>query len=130
MKKNFDQHNTLVILFEKTKTNESSLTASYEKAQIIAKTGNEHTVAENVIKPSFEILVKTMLQQDSVNVLKALPLSNDSIRRRIDEMSLDVESRLVEKLKTSIVMQEASDALNKLQTVTLFRPIRSLQCSW
>ena len=71
-----------------------------------------------------------MLQQDSVNVLKALPLSNDSIRRRIDEMSSDVESRLVEKLKTSIVMQEASDALNKLQTVTLFRPIRSLQCSW
>ena len=26
----------------------------------------------------------------------------------------------------SIVMQEASDALSKLQTVTLFRPIRSL----
>ena len=29
-----------------------------------------------------------------------------------------------------IIMQEASDALSKLQTVTLFRPIRSLQCSW
>ena len=29
-----------------------------------------------------------------------------------------------------IVMQEASDALSKLQTVTLFQPIRSLQCSW
>ena len=29
-----------------------------------------------------------------------------------------------------IVMQEASDALSKLQTVTLFRPIRSFQCSW
>ena len=29
-----------------------------------------------------------------------------------------------------IVMQEARDALSKLQTVTLFRPIRSLQCSW
>ena len=27
-------------------------------------------------------------------------------------------------------MQEASDALSKLQTATLFRPIRSLQCSW
>ena len=29
-----------------------------------------------------------------------------------------------------VLMQEASDALVKLQTVTLFRPIRSLQCSW
>ena len=27
------------------------------------------------------------------------------------------------------VMQETSDTLSKLQTVTLFRPIRSLQCS-
>ena len=42
-----------------------------------------------------------MLQQDSVNVLKALPLSNDSIRRRIDEILSDVESQLIEKLKTS-----------------------------
>ena len=31
---------------------------------------------------------------------------------------------------TCIVMQEASDALSKLQTVTLFRPIRSLQRSF
>ena len=29
-----------------------------------------------------------------------------------------------------LVMQEASDALIKLQAVTLFRPIRSLHCSW
>ena len=28
------------------------------------------------------------------------------------------------------LMQEARDALSKLQTVNLFRPIRSLQCSW
>ena len=75
------------------------MTASHEIAQIITKTGSAHTVAENVIKPSFEILMKTMLQQDSVNVLKALPLRSDSIRRRIDEMSLDVENLLVEKSK-------------------------------
>ena len=60
-----------------------------------------HTVAENVIKPSFEIFIKTVLQQDSVNVLKALPSTNDSIRRRIDKMSSDVESLLVEISKTS-----------------------------
>ena len=70
-------------------------------SQIIAKTGSAHTAAENAIKPSFEIFMKTVLQQDSVNVLKALPLSNDSIRRRIDKMSSDVESLLVEISKTS-----------------------------
>ena len=69
--------------------------------QIIAKTGSAHTVAENIIKSSFEIFIKTVLQQGSENVLKALPLSNDSIRKRIDEMSSDVESLLIEISKTS-----------------------------
>ena len=45
--------------------------------------------------------MKTELQQGSVNVLKALPLSNDSIGKRIDEMSSDVESLLIEISKTS-----------------------------
>ena len=76
-----------------------AFTASYEIWQIIAKTGSAHTVAKNVFKPSFEIFMKTMLQQDSVNALKALSLSNDSIRRRIDEISSDVESQLDKKLK-------------------------------
>ena len=34
------------------------------------------------------------------------------------------------RIKETLLMQEASDTLSKLQTVTLFRPIRSLQCSW
>ncbi|XP_076057270.1 protein FAM200C-like [Oratosquilla oratoria] len=45
--------------------------------------------------------MKTVLQLDSANTLKTIPLSNDSIRRRIDEMSLNVQSQLLEMLKTS-----------------------------
>ena len=98
LRKNFDQRNTLSAYLKKSsQINESGLTASYEIAQIIAKTGSAHTVVENVIQPSFEIILKTMFQQDLVYVLKALPLSNDSIQRRIDEMSSDVERQLDEK---------------------------------
>ena len=64
-------------------------------AQIIAKTESAHTVAENLIELSLEIVMKTKLQRDSVHVFKALPLSDDSIRRRIDEMLSDIESQLV-----------------------------------
>ena len=57
--KNFDQRNTLSAYLKKSlQINESGLTASYEIAQIIAKTGSAHTVAENVVKPSFEIFMK------------------------------------------------------------------------
>ena len=37
---------------------------------------------------------------------------------------------LLEKRMRRQLMPEPSDALSKLQTLTLFRPIRSLQCSW
>ena len=66
--------------------------------------------------------MKTMLQQDSVNVLKVSPLSNDSIRRRIGlsdcltAISSDVESQLVEKLKTSkfsIQLDESTVSYNR-----------------
>ena len=90
--------------------------ASHKIAQIIAKTGSARTAAENVINPSFEIFMKTVLQQDSVNVLKALPLSNDSIRR-IDEMFSDVESLLVEISKTSkfsIQLDESTASDNRV----------------
>ena len=101
LRKNFDQRNTLSSYLKKgSQANKSGLTTSYERAQIIAKTASGHTVAENVIGLFVLILMKTMLQQVSANVLKALPLSNDSIQRRIDKMSSDVESKLVEKSKT------------------------------
>ena len=59
LKKNFDQRSTLsAYLKESSQINESGLTASYEIAQIIAKTGSAHTVVKNVIKPSFEIFMK------------------------------------------------------------------------
>ncbi|XP_076048896.1 protein FAM200B-like [Oratosquilla oratoria] len=72
LKKNFNQQNTLSSYLKKSsQTNEGGLTASYEIAQLVAKTGNAHTVAENV-KPAFEILMKTVLQQDSAITLKTI----------------------------------------------------------
>ncbi len=97
-------------------TTESGLIASYERAQIISKTGSAHTVVENIIWPSFEILMKTVLHQDSGNVLKALPLSNDLIWRRIDKMSFDIENQLVDKLKNnkfSLQIDESTISNNK-----------------
>ena len=57
--KNFDVRSTLSAYLKKSsQINKSSWTASYEIAQIIAKTGSAHTVVENVIKPSFKIFMK------------------------------------------------------------------------
>ncbi len=73
LKINFNQRNTISSFKKKSAvTSESGLIASYDIAQIIAKTGSAHTVAENIIQPSFEILMKIVLHRDSGNVLKGI----------------------------------------------------------
>ena len=47
------------------------------------------------LKPS----ISAVLEKDDKD-RKAMPLSNDTVRRRIDEMSDDIETQLVEKLKS------------------------------
>ncbi|XP_050512849.1 uncharacterized protein LOC126888546 [Diabrotica virgifera virgifera] len=60
----------------------------------IAKTGKNHTTGENLIKPSISAFHKTFLEKDDKNV-KAMPLSNDTVSRRKDEMGKDTEKQLV-----------------------------------
>ncbi|GFY13451.1 uncharacterized protein TNCV_1803221 [Trichonephila clavipes] len=52
---------------------------------------------EYLIKPSISAFLKTVLEKDG-NAGKAMPLSNNTASRRIEEMS-DIETQLVEKLK-------------------------------
>ena len=67
---------------------------------LIARNGKPHTLGEDIIKPALSIFTK-VVQQKSDNDVRLIPLSNDSVRTRIDEMACDVEVQLVEKLRQS-----------------------------
>jgi hypothetical protein len=58
-----------------------------------------HTIGESLIKPSRAAFLKAVLGKDDKYV-KAMPLSNNTVSRRMDEMSEDIEMQLVEELKT------------------------------
>ena len=93
-----------------TATVSHTLEASYEIPLLIAKSGKNHTIGEDLIKPLMSALVKTVLEKDDKEV-KAMPLSNNTVRQRIHEMSQDTEIQLVEKLKSrkfSIQMDETT----------------------
>ena len=69
------------------------LTASYEVAYLIAKQGEPHIIGETLVKPAAMQLAKVMLGKETEHKLSFVPLSNDAIKRRINDISEDILSQ-------------------------------------
>ena len=80
---------------------EGGLIASYKISLNIAKSGKPYTLAEEIVLPAIKDVIEDVMKKDSVNVLKSLPLSANSVKRRIDEMAEDIEHMVVSELKNS-----------------------------
>ena len=66
---------------------------------MIAKVGKPHTIAERLVKPVKLICAKELLGEQAANILQKIPSSNDTVKKRQDEMAENLEEQLVEKLK-------------------------------
>ncbi|XP_043563391.1 zinc finger MYM-type protein 6-like [Chiloscyllium plagiosum] len=75
-------------------TNVDGRVASYNIAKLIAKCGKPHSVGELLVLPAIAEVLSTVLHQEPSMTIKRIPLSNDSVRRRIDEMASNVEDKL------------------------------------
>ena len=75
-------------------TSEKCQKASYKVAYLIAKDKKPHTIGETLIKHSAVAISKIMLGDNIADELKELPLSADTIRRRISEMGQDIKCEL------------------------------------
>ncbi|XP_042205956.1 SCAN domain-containing protein 3-like, partial [Homarus americanus] len=99
LKEKFEKRSTINSLFSaRSASKDRGLEASYEISLLIAKCCKNHTIGENLIKPAMSTFLKVVLEKDDQD-LKSMPLSNNTVSSRIDEMSCDVEVQLVEKLK-------------------------------
>ncbi|GFS91818.1 uncharacterized protein TNCV_2531331 [Trichonephila clavipes] len=90
LKENFEKRTTIKSLFTAhTSTNNRVLETSYQISLFVAKTGKNHTMGENLIKPSISACLKTVLEKDDKDV-KAMPLSKNTVSWRTDEMGEDI----------------------------------------
>ena len=89
------------MLVSTSKRDNDGLLASYNISLLIAKSGKSHTIGEQLILPAVEEVFKTVLHQPVHDILKRIPLSNNTVQRRIDEMSHDVEDFLCTYLQTN-----------------------------
>ncbi|CAI9721398.1 Hypothetical predicted protein [Octopus vulgaris] len=72
--------------------------ASYAVAEIVARKMKSHTIAETVILPACQEIVRIMFGEDAVSELNKIPLSDNIISRRIQDISGDIECNIKSKI--------------------------------
>ena len=77
------------------------LCASYNISLLIAQSGKPHTIEETIILPAVSEVLRTVLHEPPEQVIKSIPLSNNTVKRRVDEMSDNIEEQLCMILKTT-----------------------------
>ena len=75
---------------------------SYNISKLILKLGKVGTSGEDLILPAVKDALEIVLSHsDTSSVMKNAPLSNDTVRRRIDEMVENVEAFLCKLLMSA-----------------------------
>ena len=81
------------------KINEKAFKASFQVAEVVVKSKKPHIIAESLILPACKAIVKEMLGLDAVRGVTKFSLSDNTISRRIDDMSVDIETIVLEKIR-------------------------------
>ena len=100
--------------------------ASYEIALLVAEQGQPHTIAQSLILPGAKILVKRVFGEQAIAKLNAVSLSDNTIKRRIEEMSDDIADQILAEIKESkfgfaIQLDESTDITNYCQLLVYVR---------
>ena len=77
------------------------LRVSYIISLLIAQSGKPHTIGETQILPAVGKVLRTVLHKLPEQVIKSILLSNNTVQRRVDEISDNMEEELCMILKTT-----------------------------
>ena len=93
--------------------NEKATEASYKVSYRIALSGEAHTIAETLIKPCAKDMATCMIDAKSAEIIETIPLSNNTVARRIQDLATDIENELVFRLTLcdaySLQLDESTD---------------------
>ena len=100
--------------------------ASYEVAFLIAKNMKAHTIGESLIMPAAKMLVKHVIGEEVAAKLESVSISNNTVKNRIEEMSVDSSDQVILEVKDSkngfsIQLDESTDVTNNAQLLVYAR---------
>src|SRR5215469_84174 len=99
--------------------------ASYHVAWRIARQKKPHSIGENLIKPAAIDMIRLTCGDEYVKKIEQIPLSNDTICKRIQDMSIDIKKQVISGIKNSgqfsLQMDETTDISDEAQLMAYIR---------
>ena len=102
---------------------------AYEVAYLIAKQEKPHIIGETLVKPGAMQLANIMLGKEAENKLSLVPLSNDVVISRINDIGENILSQVVADSKASptkfsIELDETTDVADLNQFIVFVRYVK------
>jgi hypothetical protein len=82
-------------------TSAKTLLVSFEVSYLTAKNKKPHTNGETLLLPAAMKMCKIIHGGKYGEALKTIPLSNNTVMRRIESMSKDIKEQLLTRIKCS-----------------------------
>ena len=104
--------------------------ASYEVSLLVAQNMKAHTIAESLVLSAAKTLVRNLIGDEAAAKLDNVSLSNDTVKRRIQEMSGDIADQVMAGVKDSkfgfaIRLDESTDVSKCNQLLVYVRFIQN-----
>jgi len=91
----------------------------------IAQTGKAHTIGKNLILPAAKDIVGCLLGPQAAKKLDLVPLSDNTVSRRIHDLASEVKKILIQRIQQSrffaIQLDESTDVTNFAQLMMYVR---------
>ena len=109
-----------------TKPPTTSTEASYKVALLIAKAKKVHTIGKALLKPCALVIANLVCGPEEAKKLSSVPLCNNTIKRRIDDMSKDIVAQVTHELQESrcrfsLQLDESTDVRRCSQLLVFVR---------
>ncbi|XP_025417424.1 zinc finger BED domain-containing protein 5-like [Sipha flava] len=99
--------------------------ASYLVAEFVAKQMKPHTIAEKLILPACREIVKVIFGEEAEKEVLKIPISDNTISRRIEHMSEDIEEQVLQQSCDSplfaLQLDESTDISGQAQLLVFIR---------
>lgn len=99
--------------------------ASYLVAELVAKQMKPHTIAEKLILPACREIVKVLFGEEAEKEVLKIPVSDNTVSRRIEHMSEDIEEQVLRQSRDSplfaLQLDESTDISGQAQLLIFIR---------